>query len=76
MPARVADPSWLSVKFTPLGSAELPMDSDGVGVPVVVTVKVPALPWVNVVVLAEVMAAGVLTVREKGAVCGWRCRCR
>jgi hypothetical protein len=37
----------------------------GAGVPDVVTVKVPALPWVKVVVAAEVMAAAVLTVREK-----------
>ena len=67
VPASVAVPSWLSVKVTPLGREPV-SDSAGTGVPVVVTVKVPAVPWVKVVVLAEVMAAGVLTVRAKGVV--------
>ncbi len=64
VPARVAVPFPLSVKVTPFGSGP---DSDraAVRLPVVVTVKVPAVPWVKVVVAGEVMAAGVLTVREK-----------
>jgi hypothetical protein len=40
----------------------------GAGVPVVVTVKVPAAPWVKVVVAAEVMAGAVSTVSEKDVV--------
>ena len=47
-----------------------------VGLPEVVTVKVPALPWVKVVLFTEVMLAGVSTVRAK-VVSGWPwCRCR
>jgi len=45
------------------------MDSDGVGTPLVVTVKDPAVPSVKVVVLAEEMVAGVSTVNAKAAVC-------
>ncbi len=67
VPASVAVPSWLSVKVTPLGREPV-ADSAGTGVPEVVTVNDPAVPWVKVVVLAEVMAAGVLTVRAKGVV--------
>ena len=67
VPASVAVPSWLSVKVTPVGREPV-SDSAGTGVPVVVTVNVPAVPWVKVVVLAEVMAAGVLTVRAKEVV--------
>jgi hypothetical protein len=43
------------VKVTPLGSAPV-STKDGVGVPVVVTMNVPAAPTVNVVLLALVMA--------------------
>ena len=48
----------MSLKVTPLGSAP---DSvrDGVGVPVVVTVKLPAVPTVNVVLFALVMLGAV-----------------
>ena len=69
VPASVAVPSPLSVKVTPPGRGELPIDSDGVGTPVVVTVKDPAVPSVKVVVVAEEMVAGVSTVRVKVVVC-------
>jgi len=69
VPASVAVPSPLSVKVTPPGRGELPIDSDGVGTPVVVTVKVPGAPSVNVVVVAEETVAGVSTVREKVDAC-------
>src|ERR1022692_3637779 len=63
-PARVAVPSPLSVKVTPLG--RLPdSDSAAVGVPVEVTVKVPDDPSVKVVLSPEVMAGGPSTVRVK-----------
>jgi hypothetical protein len=57
-----------ALKVTPVGRAP---DSVmvGVGLPVAATVKVPAVPWVKVVWLAEVMAGAVpeeLTVRAKG----------
>ena len=63
VPARVAVPLPLSVKVTPVGSGPLSANV-GVGVPVVVTVKVPGAPWVKVVVLAEVMAGAVSIVTE------------
>ncbi len=67
VPASVAVPSPLSVKVTPDGSAP---DSDSpIGLlPEAPTVKVPAVPMVKVVVLAEVMIGGVLTVSGKVAV--------
>jgi hypothetical protein len=43
---------------TPLGSVPVSL-SDGVGVPVVVTVKLPAVPTVNVVLLALVIVGAV-----------------
>ena len=46
VPARVAVPSPLSTKVTPVGSAPVSL-SAAVGVPVVVTVNVPALPVAN-----------------------------
>ena len=54
-PASVAVPSPLSTKLTPTGRAP---DSDraGVGTPVVLTMKLPALPTVNVVVSPLVIA--------------------
>ncbi len=64
VPARVAVPLWLSVKVTPEGRAPLSLSPMGV-LPVAVTVKVPGLPTVKVVVLAEVMAGGVLTTSGK-----------
>ena len=54
VPDNVAVPFPLSLKVTPLGSAPVSV-SDGVGVPVVVTVNVPAVPTANVVLLALVI---------------------
>jgi hypothetical protein len=48
VPARVAVPSLLSVKVTPLGSVAPPSDKDAVGSAVVVTENVPAWPTVKV----------------------------
>ena len=56
VPANVAVPSALSVKVTPLGSAPVSL-RDGVGTPVVVTLKVLAAPFVNVVLFALVITA-------------------
>lgn len=58
VPLSVAFPFPLSVNITPAGRAP---DSvrDGVGVPVVVTVKLPAAPAVNVVLAALVIAGAV-----------------
>ncbi len=64
VPARVAVPSPLSVKVTPLGSAPFSVSAE-VGNPVDVTVKLPAWPSVKVAASAEVMAGGVSTVRAK-----------
>ena len=54
VPARAAVPSPLSVKVTPLGRAP-DSDTAGVGIPVEVTVKLPALPSVSVVLEPEVI---------------------
>ena len=54
MPARVAVPSRLSVKVTAPGRLPV-LDNVGIGVPDVVTVKLPALPAVKVVLLALVI---------------------
>ena len=54
----MAVPSPLSVRVTPLGSAPV-FEIEGVGLPVVVTVKLPALPAVKVVLSAEVMLGAV-----------------
>jgi hypothetical protein len=69
VPASVAVPLWLSVKVTPLGNAltEQPVKfalviDVTVGEPVVVTVKVPAAPRVNVVLLALVKLGAVPAV--------------
>ena len=51
----MAVPLPLSLNVTRLGSAPVSV-SDGVGDPVVVTVKLPAVPTVNVVLLALVIA--------------------
>ena len=64
VPASVAVPSPLSMKLTPVGRAPV-SESDAVGRPVVVTVKVPALPSVKVVLSAEVMPGATSTVRVK-----------
>ena len=58
VPLSVAVPFPLVTNVTPLGSAPLSL-TDGVGVPVAVTVKLPAVPTVNVVLLALVIAGAV-----------------
>ena len=69
VPVRVAVPSPLSTKLTPVGRVP-DSDSVAVGLPVEVTVKVPALPSVNVALEPEVMAAAASTVRVKDWVAG------
>ena len=54
----------LSTNVTPLGRAPA-LVSAAVGDPVVVTLKVPALPAVKVVVVAEVMAGSWPSTSEK-----------
>jgi len=54
VPLSVAVPFPLLTNVTPLGSAPV-SDSVGDGVPVVVIVKLPAVPTVNVAVLALVI---------------------
>jgi hypothetical protein len=68
VPASVAVPLPLSVKLTPVGRTPL-SDIDGVGEPVVVTVKEPATFVVKEVLTAEVMAGGVWTMSEKSIEC-------
>ena len=58
VPLNVAVPFPLLTNVTPLGSAPVSV-RDGVGDPVAVTVKLPAVATVNVVVLALVIAGGV-----------------
>jgi hypothetical protein len=55
VPEMVAVPLPLSVKFTPLGNAPV-LASAAVGVPVAITVKVAAVPAVNVTLFALVIA--------------------
>jgi hypothetical protein len=69
VPARVAVPLPLSVKVTPVGSVP-DSPSAGVGNPVALNVKVPAVPAVKVVEGADVMAGGWSTVRVKLWVAG------
>ncbi len=57
VPESVPVPLPLSVKVTPLGSVPL-RAMLGVGSPVVVTLKLPAVPTTKVVLLALVMAGG------------------
>ena len=67
VPLSVPVPFPLSLNVTPLGSAPVSL-SEGVGLPVAVTVKLPAVPTVNVVLLVLVIAGAVcavLTVRVK-----------
>ena len=59
VPLSIAVPFPLSTNVTPLGSAPVSVRV-GVGDPVVVTVKLPAVPTVNVVVLALVMLGAAL----------------
>jgi hypothetical protein len=64
VPASVAVPLALAVKVRPEGSVPV-CDSVGVGEPVVVTVKLKALPPVATAELALVIASPLLTVRVK-----------
>jgi hypothetical protein len=64
VPLSVAVPFPLFTNVTPLGSAPVSV-TDGVGVPVVVTVKFPAAPTVNIVLLALVIAGAWFTVSVK-----------
>ena len=54
---------------TPLGRVPVAV-RDGVGAPVAVTVKLPAVPTVKVVLVALVIAGAWLTVRVKGWLAG------
>jgi hypothetical protein len=67
VPESVAVPSKLFTKLTPTGNAPLRVIDmlAFVGNPVVVTVKVPNEPWLNVVLFALVIAGGCWTVSVK-----------
>jgi hypothetical protein len=62
VPLIVAVPFPLSTKVIGLGSEPVVMDSAGVGLPVVVTVKLPFTPTVKVVLLALVIIGAACTV--------------
>ena len=64
MPDRVPVPSPLAVKVIPAGSVPA-RSSVGTGVPVVVTLKLKALPAVAVSVAALVIASPLLIVSRK-----------
>ena len=64
VPLSVAVPFALSLKVTPFGSVPVSV-SEGAGVPDVVTVNVPAVPTVNVVLPALVIAREAFTVSVK-----------
>lgn len=66
VPLRVAVPFPLSTKVTPLGRAPL-LERLGVGYPVAVTVKLPFVPTMKVIVLAEVITGAALTVWDTPA---------
>jgi hypothetical protein len=63
VPLSVAVPLFTN-NVTPFGSVPVSL-SDGVGAPVVVTVKLPAVPTVNVVLFALVIAGDWFTVSVK-----------
>jgi hypothetical protein len=67
VPLSVAVPLPLSVKVTPGGKAPVSV-KDGTGEPVLVIVKEPAEPTLNVVLLALVMDADEFTAKEAEAV--------
>ena len=67
VPLNVPVPLPLSTNVTPAGSEPL-TEIAGVGLPMAVTVNVPAVPAVNVVLLALVIEGGSLTVSVKA--CG------
>jgi hypothetical protein len=58
----VAVPSPLFTNTTPLGNVPASV-SDGVGVPVVVTVKLPAVPTVKILLLPLVNTGAILIVK-------------
>ena len=67
VPDRVAVPSPLSLNVTPDGRAGLLVaDRAAVGLPVVVTEKVPAVPTANVVPLALVMTGAAVPGSRSG----------
>ena len=70
VPEKVAVPLALAVKVTPVGSVPVRV-SVGAGYPVVVTVKLKAVPTVALALAALVMAGAWLTVKAKGWVAGW-----
>ena len=65
VPDRVAVPLPLSVKLTPGGNDPPPTEIAGFRNPVVVTVKLPGSPALNVVLAPLVIAGGSCTVRAK-----------
>ena len=67
VPEKVAVPLPLAVKVTPVGSVPV-RASVGAGYPVVVTVKLKAVPTVALALAALVMAGAWLTVKAKA---GW-----
>ena len=62
IPLSIALPFPLSVNLTPVGSVPDSL-KDGVGVPAVVTVKLPAAPTVNIALLALVIVGVVPEVK-------------
>jgi hypothetical protein len=62
----VPDRTPVVVSVTPVGRAPDSVNV-GAGEPVAVTVNVPAAPFVNVVLLAEVITGGALTDRGDDA---------
>jgi hypothetical protein len=64
VPLSVAVPFPLAMNVTPLGSAPVAVRA-GVGQPVVVTVRLPAAPGVNVAPFALVIAGTWFTVSVK-----------
>jgi len=64
VPPNVAVPFPLSKNVTPLGNVPVSIN-DGVGMAAVVTVKLSAVPTVNVALLALVMTGAWFTVRVK-----------
>ena len=65
----MAVPSPLSTKVTPEGSVPLSL-SAAVGVPVVVTVKLPAVPVVKVVLVALVITGAWAAATVSVKLCG------
>jgi hypothetical protein len=68
VPLSVAVPFPLFANVTPLGNAPASV-RDGVGAPVVVTVKLPAVPTVNDVLLALVIAGAKFPSRPNTLSC-------